>query len=257
MTSIGSTISALDRDGYKPLEAITYSGFTPTSTHARPTKFVCDDGRTYWVKSAAQEGIVVELIAGRLGALIGASPVARIVHVPRQSLPLSGEADHLQGIVVGIQDVPESQNARDLQPFIGRREFDPATIDTRFRARVVAFQSWLGVSDQQVLVRFTDGAIFSIDHGACFGSVNPVSDPTIVLTKIPAVADSVGKDPDCVEAAIRQVEQITDQQIAECVSRIPSFDPWKSEAQRRLQIAEWLIHRRRPPRGVMEQWLQT
>ena len=118
MVSNETILAALDVPGYDVLEAITYAGVLPTSTHARPTKFVCADGRTYWAKGRAQRGLVAELIAGRLGALVGASPIARIINVPPQALPASGEADHLQGIIVGIEDVPERSIQRICRHFL-------------------------------------------------------------------------------------------------------------------------------------------
>lgn len=251
------TLAALDRTGYVVLEAIHYGGVAPRSTFARPSTFVCIDGNTYWVKNTAQQGLVAELIAGRLGDKVGASPVARIIRVSREALPPTGEASHLEGLVVGTQDIPGSVNARDLEPFIRDGTFQPGLVDPISRARVVAFQTWLGVGDAQVLLSLTDGAIFSIDHGDCFGTVGTRSDPAITVTSIPGVPNLVGKDVSSVEAAVRRIESISDRDILEAVTRIPAGGPWRSPVDRRAEIGHWLADRRGRMREVMEQWLRT
>lgn len=183
--------------------------------------------------------------------------MARIINVPPEALPTSGEADHLRGLVVGIEDVRGAFNARELAVFLAAGgQFDPRVVDSRSRARAIVFQSWLGAGDAQVLVRPTDGAVFSIDHGDCFGNTSTGSDPTVIITDIPGVAAQVGREAQYVNAAVGSIESLSDQEILECVSKIPPQDPWRAPPDRRLEIARWLMHRRDQLQGVMRRWLQ-
>ena len=252
-----SSLAALDRDGYRPLEALTYGGLLPKPTHARPTIFLCGDGKAYWVKGMAQHGLMAELVAGRLGAKVGASPIAHIIHVRAEAVPSSGEADHLTGIVVGTEDVANAVNGRDLQQFLGAGQFLPEVLNPASRARVVAFQTWIGVDDAQVLVRLTDGVVFSIDHGASFSGVSTLSDPSVRVTSIPGVSDEVGKEARHVQLAVDRIESIDDEDLLDVVARMPTGESWQSPPERRLQIARWLAHRRQRIREVMRTWLRT
>jgi hypothetical protein len=76
-----SELAELDSNGVDNLDAIKYDRPPAQGSHASPHAFVASDGRTYWVKRQAQQGLVVELVAGRLGAAIGAAPMARVVTV--------------------------------------------------------------------------------------------------------------------------------------------------------------------------------
>jgi hypothetical protein len=73
-----NALSALDARGYTVLDALAHGGLGRT-THAAPNTFVCSDGKTYWVKGRAQQGLVAELIAGRLADKVGAGPSARVI----------------------------------------------------------------------------------------------------------------------------------------------------------------------------------
>lgn len=246
-----------DREGYVVVEAITRGTAPQSPTWAQPCTFVCIDGKTYWVKASAQQGLVAELIAGRLAARTGAGPNARIIRVSEEIIPLNDPSAKLVGIVVGSEDQPETVNARSLQPLIQSGEFQPGSIDAMTRVRVIAFQTWIGASDAQVLVRLTDGVVMSIDHGDCFGATTAKSDPVTVLTHIPGVARTLGKDLFTVEEALRRVEAVTDSDLIEAVTQIPCGNHWRSPVSRRIEIAEWLAHRRDRLREVMQVWQQS
>jgi len=252
-----AALNALDRRGYVVLEAIAHAGLQSAQTHARPNAFVCIDGKTYWLKSNAQQGLVAELIAGRLAARVGAGPMAEIIRLTREALPPGGIADHLMGVVVGSEDHPGTVNARDLQPFISGGTFDAGLIDPVSGARVIVFQTWLGLGDTQVLIRIADGRVLSIDHGDCFGATGTHSDPTVVVTSIPGVPDNVGKEWKYVEPAVGLIETINDKVLLESVARVPGGEPWRSPVDRRIQIADWLAHRRGRLREVMRTWTRT
>src|SRR5712691_9442470 len=97
-------LEQLDTEGYVVLDAITHSRPPPAGSHASPHEFVAIDGRTYWNKRNAQQGLVAELVAGRLGAQTGAAPMARVVRTTPEVMPHDGSANHLLGIGVGVED---------------------------------------------------------------------------------------------------------------------------------------------------------
>jgi len=252
-----SSLARLDARGYTTIEALTDAGLGQSPTHARPNAFVCIDGKTYWVKGRAQQGLVAELIAGRLAAELDAGPMARVIRVTVEVLPHGGTADHLQGVVAGLEDLPGTVNGRDLAPFIANGRFQPGLVEPASRARVVVFQTWIGAGDSQVLVRLSDGTVFSIDHGDCFGSTAGQTDPTVVLTAIPGVPPEVGKEARYVSPAVEQIESITDGKLLEAVAGVPMGGEWRSPVERRVQIASWLAYRRGRLREVMRAWIRT
>ncbi len=99
-----SQLDQLDARGVDSLVALARSREPRSGSHASPHPFICSDGRTYWVKRNAQQGLVAELVAGRVAELAHAGPPARIIEVPRAALPSDGTADHLEGVGVGSLD---------------------------------------------------------------------------------------------------------------------------------------------------------
>ena len=147
-------------------------------------------------------------------------------------------------------------NARELSPLMASGQFQAGAIDPATRARVVAFQTWIGVGDSQVLISLTDGKVLSIDHGECFGNVDDlVSPPALVLTDIPGIAPDVGRDSVHVIAAVERIEAITEANLVEAVSQIPAGSNWSAPSDRRLSIAKWLLARRDSLRPVLEGWM--
>lgn len=252
------SLARLDADGYNVLEAITDANLGRPTTLSRPNAFICLDGSTYWVKNASQQGLVAELIGGRLAAKVGAGPLARIIRVTLDVLLADGSLNHLEGVVVGIHDVPSTINSKDLAPFVGSGQFQPGLIDPVSRGGAIVFQSWLGsAGDPQVLIGLTTGSIACIDHGDCFGSTDTLSDPVPIVTPIPGVGADVGKRQGHMLPTIERIEAISDRELLEAVSRIPSGTAWRSPVDRRVQIAQWLAHRRDRLREVMITWIQT
>lgn len=250
-------LDTLDRRGYVVLEAVTHARPSLASSLASPNAFICIDGKTYWLKGNAQQGLVAELVAGRLAHKVSAGPLARIIRVTPEALPPGGGADHLVGVVVGLEDQAETMNARDLGRFISGGHFQPGVIDGASRARVIVFQTWLGVGDAQVLVHLTRGSVISIDHGDCFGATGGQTDPVVHVTEIPGVSSNVGKEIAPVRDGVARIEALTDRDILDAVSCIPTGDLWRSPAARRLEIARWLGYRRGRLREVMEAWLAS
>lgn len=250
-----TALDALDQSGYTVLEALTTAPLPGSTTFSRPNAFVCVDGRTYWVKANVQQGLVAELVAGRLAALVGAGPAARVIRVTPECDPGDGSVTHLVGVVVGSEDQPGMVNARDLGPLIAGGQLQAGAIDPASRARVTVFHSWLGMGDAQVLVSLTDGKVMSIDHGDCFGAIQDSADaPTPIVVGVPGVPDDVGKERVFIEQAVRRIEQITDNEIARAVAQVPAGGEWRSPADRRRSIGKWLSERRSLLRGVMVPW---
>jgi hypothetical protein len=237
--------------------AISYVPMPATGTSSNPRPFICNDGKTYWLKASAGQGLAAELIGGRLASQVKAGPGARAINVPAEALPEDGSANHVLGLVVGIEDQRNCVNARDLEPFITNGQFDPAKVDVHSRARVVVFQSWVGVGDQQVMVNLTNGVVMSLDHGECFGSVDAPDDPTAVVTSIPGVPDETGRERPPVNEMVKRIEGLTDDDLMTAVAGVPSGDAWNSDPERRLKIARWLAHRRHRIREVMTNWLKN
>jgi hypothetical protein len=249
-----------DRAGYTVLEALTTASLENRprsfSSHSRPGAYACVDGKTYWLKGNAQQGLVAELITGRLAAVVGAGPAGRIIRLTEAAMNPDGSEKHLLGIVVGSEDIPGTVNARELEPMQQSGQVPAGLIDPGSRARVVVFQTWLGLGDSQVLVGMTDGRVYSIDHGECFGSLaDPPAAPTPVVTVIPGVGPEVGQEAAYVLPALDRIESVTDDDLLKAVSQIPSGDAWQSPTDRRLAIGRWLAERRAAMRGVMESWM--
>ncbi len=246
----------LDGRAYQVVQMITHGG-RKSSTLSDSNTFVGIDGKVYWVKSKSQQGLVAELVAGRLAAVLGVGPPTRIVHVPEEAIPASGEGTHLVGLGVGSEDMTGTVNTKDLPGVLGPAAFDPKSIDARSRTMVTAFRTWIGATgDPQALVNLQDGTVYTIDHGDCFADVTGQADPAVTLVAIHSVPDDVGKDEYSVKAAVRRIKHMGDTVILEAVAAMPFGGPWQSPVDRRLAIAQWLAYRRDRMEEVMLKWLK-
>ena len=247
----------LDGRGYQVIDVLTHGG-RQSATFSNSNTFIGVDGKVYWVKISAQQGLVAELVAGRLAAVIGVGPPTKIVRVPAEAIPSGGEGGHLIGLGVGAADLPGTVNTKDLAPLLGTNAFRAESIDPRARTMVTTFRTWIGATgDPQALINLQDGSVFTIDHGDCFADVANLSDPTVTIVAIPSVKDEVGKDEYSVGAAARRIKEVSDQQILDSVARMPFGGPWQSPVDRRLQIAKWLAYRRERIEEVMNKWLNA
>ncbi len=257
-----ASLARRDSFGLIVMQAVAPGLYEAVQSHATPGSYICEDSKTYWLKSKAQHGLSAELIAGRLAACVGVGPGAQVIWL-KESIARLDEA-RLVGLVVGSEDVPGTVNARELSPWLKDTDLG-ALIDPSSRARVIAFQTWLGANDSQVLVSIRDGRVLSIDHGDCFGAVtDPPARPTLVVTEIPGINQDVGRGTTHVQHAIGRIESVTDEDILRAVAQIPADDIseaapdgiWNSDKTRRLAIGRWLAMRRPMVRGVMEQWMK-
>jgi len=249
-----TTLGFLDLRESPPLRAIALGPQGPTQTHSRPAPLVCGDGQVYWCKGHAQQGLVVELIAGRLAHLVGVGGPSVTVDVAAQLLPEDGSLGHLVGNVVGTRHREDMVNARDLAVLLGGSSLSPDSLDHGSRACVIAFQSWLGIQDAQVMVGMTSGRVVSIDHADCFGNVTRPSEPTPVIVDIPGVPADLARDPSFVERAVTPIETMSDERLLETCACAAQGPAWGSDVRRRLNIAAWLAERKGKLRGMMEQW---
>ena len=73
-----SLLERRDRAGYVVLDALTMANLArrprSSASWANPSAYICVDGGTYWLKAAAQQGLVAELVAGRAGGHYGCWP---------------------------------------------------------------------------------------------------------------------------------------------------------------------------------------
>jgi hypothetical protein len=246
----------LERDarGYLVLEAISATDRKSLNTASRPCALVAIDGKTYWVKASVQQGLVAELIAGRLAEKLHCGPPVRILRVTPGALASEPDCAHLEGVVFGSREVLGTENARDLAPLLAAGRFDPSKVDAAARARVAAFQTWVGASDAQVLINFREGAVLSIDHGDVFGDVSDVADPVPQMTSVPGLDDSVGRRMGDLMAGVLEIEAITEAELVDAVTGVPHGDPWKSPVERRAEIIEYLVRRQTRLRDVLTGW---
>jgi hypothetical protein len=246
-------LDARDKQGYTVLDALSHIRGPQRGSLATPHLFTCADGHGYWVKAASQHGLLTELIAARLAARVGAGPDGSIIRVPKEALPSDGSLAHFEGVIVGSRNRDGAVNQRDLD-LLGVTSLDPAQIAPDQRARVVAFQTWVGEGDLQLLVDLRTGEVMSFDHGECFGNTSALTDPVLTVAPLPGIPDTHGNNAPFVAEAVDRVESVGDDELLDYVSRMPLGDLWKSDPDRRLQIAQWLLHRRGRVREAMKQW---
>lgn len=254
MTELRDSIHDRDARGYLVLEAIMATGRKSVGTASRPCALVAVDGHTYWIKSSVQQGLVAELVAGRLAERLRCGPPVRIVRVTAAAVAAEPDCGHLEGVVFGSREVVDTVNARDLQPLLAGGSFDPRTVNATARARVAAFQSWVGADDAQVLVNYRDGSVWTIDHGAVLGNLADRSDPVPHMTSIPGLDDAVGRRMGDLMPAVMDIEALTEADLVAAVAGVPHGDPWRSPVERRADVVGYLQHRQGRLREVMTQW---
>ncbi len=252
-------LGVLDAKGYTVVEAITTRDdlAAATGTHAEPNAFLGVDGKSYWVKARAQQGLVSELIAGRLAHEVGAGPNARIIRVTPECFASNAVIQRLVGVFCGIEHVHGVINSKDLQPLLANGSFKPDSIDPQSRAVTVVFQTWLGMADQQLLVGVQNGRVYTIDHGEWFNDGRASLPIQMVVAPIPGVDETVGRDVNLVDVPLRRIESLSDADLLTAVSQVPIGAEWGSPAQRRLAIGAWLAERRANLRTVVEAWARS
>ncbi len=247
-------LERLDRAGYIVLDALAYVKSPPKPSAYTPHMFTCMDGQNYWIKQDSQQGLVAELVGGRLASRVDAGPHACVVRVPSEALTGTPAPESLAGVRVASRDMAGAVNMRDLG-VIGVTTLDAKQVDAPARARVVAFQSWIGANDAQVMLDMVSGRASSVDHGDVFGNTATLGDPTLVITDMPGIARNHGCNAGCVAEAVEKIESLGDDDLLQAVAGVPLGEGWRSEPARRLQIAQWLSHRRDRLREAMKSWV--
>lgn len=248
-------LEKLDGLGYKVLQAISYSSPPPMpNSLSNPHRFVCSDGNKYWLKSRCQNGLSAELIAGRIGQKLAAAPKVAVVNLDPLLVENIPACQHLTGLVVGVFEVPDSINLKDIPTLSPGLTFPPRVIDAASRARVVAFHTWFGFSDCQMFVGLGNGKVVTADLGGCLGDVVTQTNPTLTVLDIPGLPSNHGSQGDCVNAAVEAIESLTDDDILSAAAAMPGEPRWSGDRPQRLARAKWLAGRRSKVRGVLEQW---
>ena len=248
------TFRTLDARPGRAIDIITYAFPGTSGRYGRPDLYIGSDGLRYWVKARAQRGLVAEVIAGRLADSLGVGPIARVARLDGTVAPLASRLYKFSGLAAASQDVADTMNQAELLRLVQQERLVGARLDSRSRAAVTAFQTWIGVSDEQVLVRLTDGKVLSIDHGDAFGELLEGPPSRIVLAGIPGVSDNVGRDWDDLRPAVEAIEALPIENIYAATAGIPDGDRWLGSSERRYQIANWLVVRQRSIGEEIRKW---
>lgn len=243
--------------GYVALEALHVDPDRRSGTRAQGCVFVAEDGESYWLKHAnvgghVQGKLAAELVAGRVGAKLGVAPPVAVIHVSEAAVGINGEGREFVGTAFGSRAIPDTENSKTFGGFAV--PLGAENIDGFQRARTVAFQTLIGQRDQQLLVRVTDGFLYSIDHEE-WDAFDGTGDMRLVVTPVSGLSESVGRSPEEVEAAVQRVESLSDGDLIDAVSCLPSGDGW-CDAEHLLRVAHVLSERRDRLGEVMRRWIQ-
>ena len=258
-----SQLGFLDLKGVVELAAVARAPHPPSlGTLSKPAPFVCSDGTVYWCKgntpqAQVQQGLMAELVAGRLAERTAVGGPAAVVRIDQSLVPPDGTLDHLVGTVVGVRHFDNMEHVRTLQMLLSGGAVPAGSVDPLSRARVIAFQTWIGANDSQLMIGISNGRVVSIDHGDCFGNLAVPSQPSVVITPIPGLPEQHCKDRAYLDAVLGPIEALSDEDLLIAVARVPNSGAWNADSGRRLAVARWLADRRDKLRGVMTQWMTT
>jgi hypothetical protein len=216
----------------------------------RPVPYLCSNGLVYWTKLKAQTGLAAELIVNRLASKLDVGPPTTIVRVD-PFLATVGNSSR----AVGTLNLTDVVSSKELGPakHVG---FNPAVVDAESRARIAVFQSWIDVVDEQVLVRTTDGRVFSYDHGDSFRSLMG-GPPRMVVAEIAGIRFDWSSTSSAALSMVLEIEQLTSTEILEAAAGVPDEDGWQGLFSRRFGIARWLIKRQPLLRGEVMKWTRA
>jgi len=193
-----------------------------------------------------------ELIADRFGSYVGVAPDTTVLDIGAAAVPRDHSLDHLVGLRRGSIELDDVFNDDELR-LIGT-SLRPSQINWKSWALVVCFQTWLYIRDPQAVLRMTDGRIFSVDHGNCFGELANGPPTGLVVPALLGVS-GVAFDASELDLAIRVIEEIPELTILAMVAGIPDGPEWRIPMERRVRVAEWLLMRQPGLRRVIEQWM--
>lgn len=218
----------------------------PTATGTGAQRWVLEDGRVFWTKSSATDGLFAELVAGRLAYRLGIGPVVSTVLIP------DGR------IIYGCEDVRNAVNTKELSIFLpDLKKFDLAALDQATLGRVFVFQVWIGHADPQWLIDQEDGRVYSIDHEVWTADAGSASTPELVSARMPGMPGYLKWNFAPTLAGIDAVEALSDEELVESVSSIPAVEGWEYHPELACDIANGLADRRDALRKALEAWLTT
>lgn len=216
-----------------------------------PLLCAADDGNEYWVKLAGNpqgtQTLVVETIVAELGQLISAP----VIHAQRVRVPATWQgqpygldlASRIEdGLAHGSRLVRDTVGRQDDLLHLGRDD------NARRMPRLLALWDWaMGRDEQWLYDESADRTIWSFDHGLWLDAaegewtqpgLRAVRDAAWAYPgRIPAQIDPA----ECYTSADR-LEQITAEQIASAVSRVPRM--WEPSDALLGDVAATLDHRR-------------
>jgi len=222
-----------------------------------PPRYIATNGLNYWLKGNPQAAgphncLVAELLAGRLGASIGASPPVAVIELP--SMAALPEHRQLVGWCFGSRDIPGSLNIRQFKSrglAIPLEAFDPTQA-----ALVWAFQVWIGQGDWQCLINSADGRIYSLDHENWSSFEAPASPCPPVHNH--EDLGPVGCDATAVDRAATIIEAMDEDAILEMCTDVPQLTRLEVPAGHLEAVAESLIRRKHHEvRQRMMEWLRA
>jgi hypothetical protein len=244
-------LEELETYGFQELEAVAPVDLARHGGRVgRPVPYVCSNDQIYWTKTKAQTGLASELIVNRLASKLDVGPATTIVRVD-PFLATVGNSTR----AVGTLNLTDVVSSKELGP-AGQVSFDPRVLNADSRTRTAVFQSWIDVVDEQVLLRTTDGRVFSYDHGDSFRSLMG-GPPRMVVADIAGVRLDWSATSAAALGMVLEIEELTPTEILQAVSGIPDEDGWQGMFSRRFGIARWLMKRQRLLRGEVIKWTRA
>ncbi len=244
-------LESLDARGIAEIDAIAQVSLDRTGGRfSRPVPYLCSDSETYWTKTKSQTGLCSELIVNRLAHRLDVGPATTIVRIDGFLRTVGNSAR-----AVGTLNVANVVSSKELMQ-TGLEPFTATVVDANSWTRASVFQSWIDVIDEQLLVRTTDGVVFTYDHGDTFANLMP-GPPRMVVAALPSPRlDWSATSAAALEMVLR-IEQLSPVEILEAVAGIPDEPGWQGPASRRLGIARWLMKRQSLLRGEVIKWTRA
>ena len=243
----GDALHSLDQILIEEIEAVARVDLERFGgTVGRPIPYFCSDERVYWTKTRAQTGLSSELIGNRLAQQLAVGPDTSIIRID-PFLSVVGDSTR----AVGTESLTNVVPSKGLD--LGAT---PVRISPESRAQVFVFQSWIDMADEQVLIRTTDGRVYSYDHGEAFREIPP-GPPRIVLADIGGLRLDWAASYAGGLAMVDAIEALSDYDILVAVAGIPDEIGWNALFERRLAIARWLMKRRDVIRSEYMKWSRS
>ena len=241
------TLHSLDEILGEEIEAVTRVNLERFGgAVGRPIPYYCSNERVYWTKTKAQTGLSSELIGNRLAHQLDVGPATSIIRID-PFLSVVGDSTR----AVGTEDLSHVIPSKGLD--LGAT---PIKVSLDSRARVLVFQSWIDLADEQVLIRTTDGRVYSYDHGEAFRFIPP-GPPRIVLADIGGLRLDWAASYTAGLEMVSAIEALSDHDILVAVAGIPDELGWNALFDRRLAIARWLMKRRDALRNEYNKWSRS